>query len=148
MKWFNYAHTHTHTHMHAHIYSVLFHYGLLQDIEYSSLCYRVGTCCLFILYIVVYICYSQTHNSSFPLSFSLWSPWIRFLRLWVCFCFTNMFISIFKIPHISYTVFNFLFLPSFSVIIYMFFRVTAMTLFHSFFMAEQYSIIYITHMYK
>ena len=25
----------------------LFHYRLLQDIEYSSLCYTVGPCCLF-----------------------------------------------------------------------------------------------------
>ena len=31
----------------------LFHYDLLQDIEYSSLCYTVGPCCLSILYIVV-----------------------------------------------------------------------------------------------
>ena len=25
---------------------ILFHYRLLQDIEYSSLCYSVGPCCL------------------------------------------------------------------------------------------------------
>ena len=36
-----------------YIYSdILFHYGLLQDIEYSSLCYTVGPCCLSILYTV------------------------------------------------------------------------------------------------
>ena len=34
----------------------LFHYRLLQDIAYSSLCYTVGPCCLFILHIVVCIC--------------------------------------------------------------------------------------------
>ena len=28
---------------------ILFHYGLSQDIEYSSLCYMVGPCCLSIL---------------------------------------------------------------------------------------------------
>ena len=28
------------------IYHILFHYGLLWDIEYSSLCYTVGPCCL------------------------------------------------------------------------------------------------------
>ena len=35
---------------------ILFHYRLLQDTEYSSLCYTVGPCCLCILYIVVCIC--------------------------------------------------------------------------------------------
>ena len=33
-----------------HIYillQILFHYRLLQDIEYSSLFYTVGPCCLF-----------------------------------------------------------------------------------------------------
>ena len=29
---------------------ILFHYGLSQDMEYSSLCYTVGPCCLSILY--------------------------------------------------------------------------------------------------
>ena len=33
------------------LFLVLFHYRLLQDIEYSSLCYTVGPCCLSILYI-------------------------------------------------------------------------------------------------
>ena len=37
----------------------LFHYGLSQDIEYSSLCYTVGLCCLSTLYILgrfIYVC--------------------------------------------------------------------------------------------
>ena len=34
---------------------ILFHYSLLQDIEYSSLCYTVGPCCLSILYTVTCI---------------------------------------------------------------------------------------------
>ena len=33
----------------------LFHYRLLQDIEYSSLCYRVSPSCLSIFYMVVCI---------------------------------------------------------------------------------------------
>ena len=37
-------------------YIILFYYRLLQDIEYNSLCYIVGPCCLSILYIVVCIC--------------------------------------------------------------------------------------------
>ena len=35
---------------------ILFHYRLLQDIEYSSLSYTVGPCCLSILYIEMCIC--------------------------------------------------------------------------------------------
>ena len=37
--------------IHIHIlFNIPFHYGLLQDTEYSSLCYTVGPCCLPILY--------------------------------------------------------------------------------------------------
>ena len=32
------------------LFKILFHYRLLQDIEYSSLCYTVGPCWLSILY--------------------------------------------------------------------------------------------------
>ena len=35
------------------LFSYSFHYGLLRDIEYSSLCYIVGPCYLSVLYIVV-----------------------------------------------------------------------------------------------
>ena len=37
------------------LFHILFHYGISQDIEYSSLCYTVGPCCLSILYIIVCI---------------------------------------------------------------------------------------------
>ena len=37
-------------------FQIFFPYRLLQNIEYSSLCYTVGPYWLFILYIVVYIC--------------------------------------------------------------------------------------------
>ena len=33
---------------------ILFHYGLSQDTEYSSLCYTVGPCCLSILNVIVF----------------------------------------------------------------------------------------------
>ena len=46
----------------VHVY-ILFHfllfYGFSQAIEYSSLCYRIGPCCLwwsFILFLLVFIC--------------------------------------------------------------------------------------------
>ena len=45
---------------------ILFHYGLLQDTEYSSLCCIVEPWCFSIVYIAVCICYSQTPNLSFP----------------------------------------------------------------------------------
>ena len=45
------------TYIHIHLFfNILFHYGLLQDTEYSSLCYTVGPCCLPILYMVVCFC--------------------------------------------------------------------------------------------
>ena len=39
------------------LFHIRFHYRLLQDVEYSFLCYTVGPCCLSILYIVMYICW-------------------------------------------------------------------------------------------
>ena len=44
-----YTHTHTHTHIYIYIYilyHILLHYGLSQDVEYSTLCCTVGPCCL------------------------------------------------------------------------------------------------------
>ena len=43
-----------------YIFQILFHYSLLQDVEYSSLCYTVGPCCLPILYIVVFLLISNS----------------------------------------------------------------------------------------
>ena len=52
------------------LFQILFHYGLLQDIDYTSLCYIVGACCLSILYIVVCVYESKTPNLSLP--YFLW----------------------------------------------------------------------------
>ena len=47
MIWL-YTHKHTHTYICIYIlFKILFHYRLLQDIEYSSLCYTINPCCLF-----------------------------------------------------------------------------------------------------
>ena len=43
-KWFSYTCTYS-------LFHILFHCGLLQDIEYSSLCYRVGPCWLYSLFL-------------------------------------------------------------------------------------------------
>ena len=48
-KWFSYTYTYI-------LFHILFHYGLSQDTECSSLCYTVGPCCLSILCIIVCIC--------------------------------------------------------------------------------------------
>ena len=48
-----YIYKYIHTHI---LFYILFHYGLSQDIDYSSLCYTVGPCCLSILYIIA--CFS------------------------------------------------------------------------------------------
>ena len=40
--------------IYIHVY-ILFHYGLLQNIEYNFLCYTLGPCYLSILPILVYI---------------------------------------------------------------------------------------------
>ena len=53
----NYTYVYTYTYEYTYIlFQILFPYRLLQDIEYISLCYTVGPCCLPILYIIVYIC--------------------------------------------------------------------------------------------
>ena len=38
------------------LFQILFYHRLLQDIEYSPLCYTVGPFCLPILYTLVCIC--------------------------------------------------------------------------------------------
>ena len=74
-KWFHYTslslslsiYIYIYIYIHTHIYfQILFHYGLSQDIEYSSLCCTVGPCCLSLLCEVVCIC-----QMSFSISSSL-----------------------------------------------------------------------------
>ena len=47
-----------------------FHYGLLQDSEYSSLCYTVGACCLSILYSVNLLTLAVNFPLPIPFPFS------------------------------------------------------------------------------
>ena len=54
------------------LFQFLFPCGLLQNIEWSSLCYTVGPCSSSILYILVCICYSQIPNLPLPCNFPLW----------------------------------------------------------------------------
>ena len=43
-------------------FQIIFHYSLLQDIEYGFLCYTVGSCGLSILYIEVCFCKAKIPN--------------------------------------------------------------------------------------
>ena len=63
------TYTYTHTHI---IFHIIFHYGLVQDVEYRSLYYMVGHCCLSILYIVICTCQSPIPNLSLPHSLFSW----------------------------------------------------------------------------
>ena len=40
-------------HIYTFFFNILFHYGLSQEIGYSSLCYTVAPCCLSILNVIV-----------------------------------------------------------------------------------------------
>ena len=60
-QWFTYIHTRIHTH-----FQILFPFSLLQDIEYSFLCY--------ILYII-YVLYTITINN-----------WLSILYILLCIC--------------------------------------------------------------
>ena len=71
----------------------VFHYGLLQDIKYSSSCYTVGPC-LSILYRTVCIWQFQTPSLSLPPLSSFLVPQVCSLCLWACFCFINKFICV------------------------------------------------------
>ena len=62
MTWFYiYIYIYIYTHLFIYLFYIfipfwiLFHYRLLQDIEYSSLCSTIGLCWLSISYIVLYM---------------------------------------------------------------------------------------------
>ena len=57
------------THIYTHSFSNSFHYKLLQDTEYNSMCYTVGPYWFSILYIAVCTCESQPSNLCLPSSF-------------------------------------------------------------------------------
>ena len=65
-KWLSYTHRDI---LFIYIYT-LFHYGLSQEIGYSSLCYTVGRCCLSILNVIVCIYQPQT-----PETGCFWQHW-------------------------------------------------------------------------
>ena len=52
------------------LYQILFLYRLLQNTDYSSLCYTVGPGWLSVLYIAMCVCYPQIPNLSLPFHLS------------------------------------------------------------------------------
>ena len=50
-KWFHYTNIYIYIYI---LFHILFYYGLLQNIEYSYLCYIIEPSCLFILYVIVW----------------------------------------------------------------------------------------------
>ena len=79
-----YIYIHTHTYIHV-VFPILFHYGLSQDNQYSSLCYKVGPCCPSILHIRVSICQLQIFTLSHAPFLPTWQLQVCSLYLWVCF---------------------------------------------------------------
>ena len=78
------------------LFQILFHYRLLQDIEYSSLCYMGGPCCFLVLYVVVVYVNLKLLTYLFPqLPLSPLVSISCFQCLLVCFWFVNKLICIF-----------------------------------------------------
>ena len=67
-KWLSF------THIYISFFNIRFHYGLSQEIGYSSSRCTVGVCCLFILNVIVCIYQPQTPSPSLSLPISPWQP--------------------------------------------------------------------------
>ena len=66
------------------IFYIIFHYGLSQDVEYSSLCYTVGPCCFIHSIYIAYVCKPQPPTPSLPLvNFEKWLEDICIYLFWV-----------------------------------------------------------------
>ena len=90
--------THTHTYMCVSLYThtyillhIVFHYGLSQDNEYTSLFSTVGPFCLAILYAIVFISLWIWNSQSFSrCRLATTSTWSRSVSL----CFADKFICV------------------------------------------------------
>ena len=83
-------------HRYTCFFNILFHYCLSLDIEYTSLCYTVGPCCLPILCIIAYICSSQTPGPSLPQPLPLDNHQSISLSFYIMSLRTSIFITSFS----------------------------------------------------
>ena len=91
---------HSNIYMCAYTYSllhILFHYGLSQGTECSSLYYTIGPCCLSSLYGYPFYMNQKFAfvNPKLPISPSTHSPWqpsVYSLCPWICFCFIDRYL--------------------------------------------------------
>ena len=119
------------------VFQTLFHYRLLQDIEYSSLCYMGGPCCFLVLYVVVVYVNLKLLTYLFPqLPLSPLVSISCFQCLLVYFWFVNKLICIFFFLDSTYKwyhmIFVFICLTSLNMIISSPSMLLQMALFHSF----------------
>lgn len=68
-KWFRYTYIYI-------LFLILFHYGISQDIEYSSLCHTVGPCCSSVK-VILDFSFSHTYSQSFGKYFWPRLQWYR-----------------------------------------------------------------------
>ena len=67
--------THTHIHMHFLIH-ILFHYGLLQNIEHSSLCWQWVQVCVLSCFSCIFMSqWTVSHQASLSMEFSRQQYW-------------------------------------------------------------------------
>ena len=82
------------THTYIYFFFIFFHYGLSQDIEYSSLCRMVGPCCPSILY--VRVCITSPKLPVYPPRHLLGLlATMSVLYVWVYFCFVDSSLQVF-----------------------------------------------------
>ena len=99
-QWFRYMCVCAYIYIHSDVcvctyirsFQILFPGRLLQDNEWSSLCYTVGPWCLSTLFVVLYICQSKLPNL-YLLHFPFGKHEFVFY-VWVYFFFANKLISI------------------------------------------------------
>ena len=73
--------TQSYIHIHSLSY-IIFHHGLSQETEYSSLCYTIGPHSLSILNVSLFFTFNSTHPF-FPIpTLYLWQPPICSMYLW------------------------------------------------------------------
>ena len=83
--------TQSYTYIHFFSY-IIFHHGLSQETQYSSLCYTARSHCLSIPNVIVCVAQLPIPCLSHFLPPLPWQPQVCSLRSWICFCFVDKII--------------------------------------------------------